>query len=84
MLPFDDAAAQAEYVAHLTARNRSSMLQDVQRGVRTEIDAINGAVVRAGEALAVSTPVNRFLVEMVKALEDITAAQTLHSDDETG
>lgn len=74
-LPFDNAAAQAEHVAHLTARNRSSMLQDVLRGARTEIDAINGAVVRTGEALAISTPVNRLLYDLVKALEDITTSQ---------
>ncbi len=73
-LPYDNAAAQAEHVAHLTARNRSSMLQDVLRGARTEIDAINGAVVRTGEALAVSTPVNRFLHAMVKALEEVHPA----------
>ncbi|MCD4684867.1 MAG: 2-dehydropantoate 2-reductase [Anaerolineae bacterium] len=71
VLPFDNAAQQAAHIAHLTARNRSSMLQDVTRGVRTEIDAINGAVVRTGEALAVSTPVNRLLYELVKALEDM-------------
>lgn len=71
VLPFDNAAQQAAHVAHLTARNRSSMLQDVTRGGRTEIDAINGAVVRMGEALAVSTPVNRLLFELVKALEDM-------------
>lgn len=70
-LPFDNAAQQAAHIAHLTARNRSSMLQDVARGARTEIDAINGAVVRAGEALAVSTPVNSLLYELVKALEDM-------------
>lgn len=78
-LPFDNAAAYAEHVAHLTARNRSSMLQDVQRGARTEIDAINGAVIRAGEALAISTPANRFLYDMIKALEESYPARNNES-----
>jgi 2-dehydropantoate 2-reductase len=68
-LPFDDAAARAEEVARLTARNRSSMLQDVLRGTETEIEAICGAVARAGDAAGVPTPANRLLHELVKALE---------------
>jgi 2-dehydropantoate 2-reductase len=68
-LPFEDAAAQAIEVARQTAYNQSSMLQDVQRGAPTEIDAICGAVVRAGAEHDVPTPVNRTLYELVKALE---------------
>lgn len=69
-LPFPDASAQAETVARLTAPNRSSMLQDVERGVRTEIDAICGAVVLAGEAAGVPVPTNRLLHALMKALEE--------------
>jgi 2-dehydropantoate 2-reductase len=67
-LPYDDPAATVETVARRTAANRSSMLQDVTRGAPTEIDAINGAVVRAGEQAGVETPVNRVLWQLVKAL----------------
>jgi 2-dehydropantoate 2-reductase len=74
-LPFEDAAARAEAVARQTARNRSSMLQDVQRGVTTEIEAICGAVVRAGQSAGVETPVNRMLYQMIKALEESYPAQ---------
>ena len=48
---------------------KTSMLQDVIRGVRTEIDFINGAVVRLGEDLDVETPVNRTLVAGIKGIE---------------
>ena len=45
------------------------MLQDVVRGRRLEYDAINGAVVRVGEAVSVSTPLNRALVALLAALD---------------
>ena len=67
-LPFDDPAAAAEAVAERTASNRSSMFQDIRRGAPTEIDAINGAIVRAGEKAEVATPTNRVLWQLVKAL----------------
>ncbi|MBS1250180.1 MAG: 2-dehydropantoate 2-reductase [Chloroflexi bacterium] len=66
-LTFEDPLAAAEEVARRTAANRSSMLQDVTRGAPTEIDAICGAVVRAGQAANVPTPVNRTLLNLVQA-----------------
>ncbi|MGE0563798.1 MAG: ketopantoate reductase family protein, partial [Pseudolabrys sp.] len=47
----------------------SSTAQDVAKGRTTEIDYLNGAVVREGEALGVATPVNRVLYALVKLLE---------------
>jgi len=67
-LPFEDAVAAAENVARKTAENRSSMLQDVSRGAPTEIDAICGAVTRAGEQHGVATPVNRVCWQLTLAL----------------
>ncbi len=64
-----DPEALAVEVARRTAANRSSMLQDVARGAPTEIDAINGAVVRHGRRLGVPTPVNADLWRRVRALE---------------
>jgi 2-dehydropantoate 2-reductase len=52
-----------------TASNKSSMLQDVINGKRTEIDYINGAIVAAGAACHVPTPYNSVLTRLVKALE---------------
>ncbi len=69
-LGFDDPLGLAEEVARKTAQNRSSMLQDISRGAPTEIDAICGAVHRAGQDMGVSTPVNRTLTLLVKALVD--------------
>jgi 2-dehydropantoate 2-reductase len=47
----------------------SSTAQDLERGKRTEIDALNGFVVRRGSELAVPTPVNQSLVALVKLRE---------------
>jgi len=50
-----------------TARHRSSMLQDLERGRPTEIDAINGYVAARGGALGIPTPVNATLTRMIRA-----------------
>ena len=67
-LHYPDPVAAVEDAARRTAANRSSMLQDVQRGAPTEIDAICGAILRAGEQHGVPTPTNRVLWQLVKAL----------------
>jgi len=67
-LPYPDPVTAAEAVAQRTAANRSSMLQDVQRRAPTEIDAICGEIVRAGERAGVPTPVNQTLRYLIKAL----------------
>lgn len=55
--------------ARATAQNYNSMLQDVKRGRRTEIDYINGALARIGSLLGVPTPLNSLLTKLVKNLE---------------
>jgi len=57
----DDPVRLALEVAARTSRNRSSMLQDLDRGSATEIDFLCGAVVREGRRLGVPTPVNDWL-----------------------
>ena len=69
-LPYPDPERAAEEVARKTGANRSSMLQDVLRGVPTEIDAINGAVVRLGEEAGVPTPVNRLVWRLINSLKN--------------
>jgi 2-dehydropantoate 2-reductase len=67
-LPYQDAVGQVEKVSKETAQNHSSMLQDIGRGAPTEIEAINGEIVRRAERLGVDTPVNYTLWQLVKAL----------------
>ncbi|MCD6386471.1 2-dehydropantoate 2-reductase [Candidatus Sumerlaeota bacterium] len=52
-----------------TAAHHPSMLQDIRRGKRTEIDALNGAIVRLGRRFNVETPVNATLTYLIKSLE---------------
>jgi 2-dehydropantoate 2-reductase len=70
-LAWPDAAAYRttfyERLVPPTAAHRSSMLQDLERGRPTEIDAINGYVARRGAALGVPTPVNATLAHMIRA-----------------
>jgi 2-dehydropantoate 2-reductase len=68
VLPFPGPELTAEEVAQRTAENQSSMLQDVLRGAPTEIDAINGAVVRLAEENNLKVPVNRTVWSLVKAI----------------
>jgi 2-dehydropantoate 2-reductase len=70
-LPFADPIAAAEDVARKTAANRSSMLQDVLRGARTEIDAICGAVVKTAQKHGVDTPANEICWKLVSALHNV-------------
>jgi len=68
-LAYDDPIQKVESVCKATSANVSSMLQDVLNKKRTEIDFINGAVVRQGKALGIPTPVNEVLAGLVKAIE---------------
>jgi 2-dehydropantoate 2-reductase len=68
-LIYDDPLAKVETVCEATSGNVSSMLQDVLRKKRTEIDFINGVVVRLGQELGIPVPVNQLLVDLVKTIE---------------
>lgn len=57
--------------------NKPSMMQHIEQGRRTEIDALNGALVREAKALGIATPYNEAVVAVVKGLEK-SRRQTLH------
>jgi 2-dehydropantoate 2-reductase len=68
-LIFDDPLAKVEAVCESTQSNLSSMLQDILRKKRTEVDFINGVIVRLGQELGISVPTNKFLLDLVKTIE---------------
>ncbi|MFA5255398.1 MAG: ketopantoate reductase C-terminal domain-containing protein, partial [Candidatus Omnitrophota bacterium] len=68
-LTYDDPIQKVESVCKATGANVSSMLQDVLSAKRTEIDYMNGAIVRQGKALGIPTPVNEVLTNLIKTIE---------------
>jgi 2-dehydropantoate 2-reductase len=64
-----DMLAKTWEIAEAMPTQYSSTAQDLARGKPTEIDHLNGYVVRRGEALGVPTPANRVLHALVKLLE---------------
>ena len=63
----DEVEAEMGRDATSRAGGRPSMLQDVMRGRRTEIDYLNGFVVDEGRRLGVKTPFNERVVEVYRA-----------------
>ena len=54
-----------------TRNHHPSMLQDIRRGKRTEIDALNGAIVSLGKKAGIATPVNETITKLIKAKEQL-------------
>ena len=55
--------------ANAPGKHRASMLQDVIAKRETEVDFMNGAIVKGGEKLGVPTPLNKAMWQMIKGLE---------------
>lgn len=68
-LSYADPISHTKEVCQLTAKNKASMLQDVLHQRKTEIDMINGAIVREGEKLGIHTPINNVLTNLVAVIE---------------
>ena len=68
-LLYDDPLTKVEAVCEATSSNVASMLQDVLKKKKTEINFINGVIVREGQSLGIPTPVNSILVDLVKTIE---------------
>jgi 2-dehydropantoate 2-reductase len=68
-VPGDIRAAVAG-IARTMATQKSSTAHDVARGRKSEIDHINGYVLKRGAALGIATPVNRTIHALVRLLEN--------------
>jgi 2-dehydropantoate 2-reductase len=60
-----------------TANNKSSMLQDIEKGKKTEIDFINGAIAQKGLELGIDTTMNRLILNLVKGVEVANAKHAM-------
>lgn len=76
-LPFKDPFESVLNVARSTKDNTSSMLRDVLRGTKTEIDSINGAIVREGERHGVDVLLNRMMIGLME-LPSVSGDRALH------
>lgn len=65
-----DMIKEVASICEKTSANLNSMLQDVLKKRKTEIDFINGAIVREGRKLNLSTPVNQVITDLIKAVEE--------------
>lgn len=52
------------------ARLKASMLQDIEKGKKTEVDAINGAIAAFGRKIGCPTPMNETVTNMIHAIEE--------------
>ena len=69
VVPAGDVWEGVKRIPQVMPEQTSSTAQDLQRGRRSEIDYLNGCIVRKGEALGIPTPANRLLQTLVKILE---------------
>ena len=68
-LPYEDPFQKTEEVCKKTAQNISSMLQDVLAQRPTEINFLNGAIVKESKKLGIDTPVNQALTFLIRAIQ---------------
>ena len=74
-LTYPEPLQMVYQVAEKTGGNRSSMLQYFDRKRLSEIDFINGAIVREAQALGLEVPVNRAVTRVVRVLDEVHAEQ---------
>ena len=77
-----DTTDVIEFIKEISSshlKGYSSMFQDRKKGIKTEIDSINGAVVKLARKHHLSVPCNELIVELVHAIED---ADTCNKDSE--
>lgn len=67
---YPDPLGQVKKVCQLTSTNISSMLQDALKRKRTEIDFLNGVIVREGQRFGIPVPTNSLLTRLVKTIEE--------------
>ncbi|MFZ3109953.1 MAG: 2-dehydropantoate 2-reductase [Rectinemataceae bacterium] len=70
-LSYEDPVATVYDVALKTGANTSSMLQDFQKNRLSEIDFMNGAIVREAQALGIPVPLNDAMTRLVRTMDRI-------------
>ncbi|MHA2054752.1 MAG: ketopantoate reductase family protein [Candidatus Hodarchaeales archaeon] len=71
-LPEEDFSQTKEFILKIidkTRENKCSMLQDIERGRRTEIDFMNGFIARESQNHGLKAPVNAIITDLVRYIE---------------
>ena len=68
-LPFPNPVTVVEQMLGHTSENLSAMQQDIYKGRRSEVEAINGAVVKLAESPERDAPINRTLMQLIQTVE---------------
>lgn len=69
-----DIARAMAWLATLGPEGKTSMLQDVEAGRSTEVEAFAGTMMRLGAARGVTTPINAMLYDIIRAIEESSAS----------
>lgn len=72
--------AFAKAMVNIDPNARSSMWDDLQRGRKTEVDFLNGEIVRLGATVGVPTPINAKIVKLVREAERSGTPPSLSAD----
>jgi 2-dehydropantoate 2-reductase len=67
-LSYQSMVRRTKEVIHATADNYSSMLQSIQRGKKTEIDSINGIIVKLGKKQGIDVALNEILLYLITSM----------------
>ncbi|RLE11612.1 hypothetical protein DRJ04_07725 [Candidatus Aerophobetes bacterium] len=65
----EDIFKKTEKIAELTSENENSMLQDIKKRKKTEIEFLNGKVTKIAESHGLKSPYNRTLYFLIKSME---------------
>lgn len=83
-IDLNEVLGAVDEVARATGGNRSSMLVDLEAGIRTEIDAINGAIVAESRRLRTRAPANHLMTALIRARERRVHSPAVTSDGDDG
>ena len=67
----DDIVEWYKVLSSLSETGKTSMLQDVEAGRKTEVEMLAGTLIELGERLGIPTPVNRKLYNGLKSIESL-------------
>jgi 2-dehydropantoate 2-reductase len=69
-LTLDALPVQQQLLLNVSPTARTSTLQDIENGRKTEVEMFSGAIIRLGRELNIPTPINEIFYHAIKTLED--------------